>query len=96
MELYGLGDDVPKYLDLKRVTMSERDEMIPRIPPHLVPILNDGSGNHFCLDSKGIAGADCPVVFWDHDSRDDQEPEVIAGGFVQWLNTELDTLEAVK
>jgi len=44
IELYGLGKDVPNYLNLVHVTQSERDEMLPPLPPYLPPIMNAGVG----------------------------------------------------
>jgi len=50
LELYGLGEDVPTYLGLVKVTLSERTHMRSRLPNRLVPLMNDGAGNHYCLD----------------------------------------------
>ncbi|MCY3772043.1 MAG: SMI1/KNR4 family protein [Gemmatimonadetes bacterium] len=91
-ELYGLGSDVPEYLDLLRMTLSEREEMRPRVPFHLVPIMNDGYGNHYCLDTNKVKGDECPVVFWDHDLPENQDPKFVSNGFVMWLNKLLDDL----
>lgn len=35
-ELFGLGDDVPPYLDLVKLTQSERTEAMPPIPSTLM------------------------------------------------------------
>src|SRR5882757_10057180 len=51
VEVFGLGSDVPQFLDLVRVTESERTEMHPRLAPHLLPVMNDGGGNLYCLDT---------------------------------------------
>jgi cell wall assembly regulator SMI1 len=50
LELYGLGGDVPAYLDLVDVTLGERTQVRPRLPSRLIPLTNDGAGNHYCLD----------------------------------------------
>jgi cell wall assembly regulator SMI1 len=91
LELYRLGEDVPTYLDLVKVTLSERAQMRPRLPSRLVPLTNDGAGNHYCPDvgSRGQGG--CPVVFWDHDSRGSQDPEHVAPTLEAWLLEELNT-----
>lgn len=44
LELFGCGKDVPPYLDLVRLTISERMEARPALPHYLVPIANDGMG----------------------------------------------------
>lgn len=84
-EVYGLGTDVVWHRDLVRVTLSERTEMRPRVPPYLVPILNDGGGNHYCLDTRPGADGECPVLLWDHELGEDQEPYVEARNFSLWL-----------
>jgi cell wall assembly regulator SMI1 len=92
MELYGLGEDVPTYLDLVRVTLSERSEMRPRLPSRLIPLMNDGAGNHYCLDVESLEQGECPVVFWDHNISESQDPEYVARNLEGWLSEELDTL----
>lgn len=84
-ELIGLGKGVPLDLDLIKVTQDERSRYRPHIPPYLVPLLNDGYGNHFCLDTRHITGNDCPVVFWNHELDESQEPELEAGTYEEWL-----------
>ena len=89
LELYGLGG--PPYLDLVRVTQSERSEMEPALRAHLLPVMNDGGGNLFCLDTR--VGTEPPIVFWDHLGGVDQVPGVEATNFSSWLWTQLDELE---
>ncbi len=91
-ELYGLGSNVPVYLDLVQMTLSERNEMRPRVPFHLVPIMNDGYGNHYCLDTRNVKDNDCPVVFWDHELSENQDPKFVSKGFVEWLISLFDGL----
>lgn len=84
-ELYGLGPDVPSYLELIRHTNAERNEMRPSLLPHLVPLMNDGSGNHYCLDTRMMCNLECPVVLWDHELGEDQHPEFVCETFDIWL-----------
>ena len=91
LELYGLGEDVPTYLDLVKVTLSERTEMRPRLPRRLLPLLNDGGGNHYCLDVGLREQEECPVVFWDHNLGEYQDPEYVARNLEAWLSEELNT-----
>lgn len=51
--IYGLGADVPPSLDLVRVNVSERTEMRPRLPAHLVALCNNGAGDHYSPDTRG-------------------------------------------
>jgi SMI1-KNR4 cell-wall len=83
IELFGLGGDVPPYLSLTAMARSERVEMSPALPTHLVPLLNDGGGNLYCLDSR-VQG-EPPVVFWDHTAGEQQEPARVASDFTTWL-----------
>lgn len=83
IELFGLGADVPPYLSLTGMTLSEREEMRPALPGHLIPLMNDGGGNLYCLDSR-IEG-EPPVVFWDHTTGETQEPAQVASDFIAWL-----------
>ncbi|KON78494.1 SMI1/KNR4 family protein [Leptospira kirschneri] len=69
LELYGLGSDVPPYLDLISVTESERVEMNPKLPKYLIPVMNDGSGNLYCIDTRFVEPF---LVFWDHEIGKDQ------------------------
>jgi len=52
LEIFGLGDSVPTHLDLIALTTSERLEMHPHLPSHLLPLANSGTGDLFCLDTR--------------------------------------------
>lgn len=67
IQLCGLGEGVPDYLNLVYVTESERADAEPQLPSYLVPLMNDGAGNHYCLDTRRYREGECPVVFWDHE-----------------------------
>ena len=85
--LYGLGRDTPPPYELLKNTFSERYAAQPLIPHYLVPVMNDGAGNNYCLDTSRFDGDECPVVFWDHEHEDglDQAPEQVSQSFDQWL-----------
>lgn len=93
-ELYGLGADVPSHLHLVRITLEERREFHPLTPPHLVPVLNNGGGDLYCLDTSRLVDGECPVVFWDHDLGEDQIPDEDAPGFLPWLADGLDLVQS--
>ncbi len=84
-EIYGLGTDVPKHVHLVDITLSERAEMHPRLRRNLIPVMNDGGGNLYCIDMTSGTDEDPPVVFWDHDLDADQEPERVSPSFEEWL-----------
>lgn len=49
LSINGLGEDCPDVLGLLRTTQWERNESALPLPPHLVPLSNDGAGNLYCL-----------------------------------------------
>ena len=67
------------------ITKSERSEVEPRMPVPLVPFNPDGMGNHWCLNTTLIHDGECPVVFWDHDGSEDQQPRQTHSSFLDWL-----------
>src|SRR5262245_39483618 len=87
-QVYGIGAGVPEHLNIVSNTIGEREEFEPHMPHHLIPVMNDGSGNHYCLDSS-CANADdeMPIVFWDHESPagESQMPKAVAPTFEHWL-----------
>ena len=85
--LFGVGRTVDPADELVNTTLAERHELEPHIPNHLVPIMNDGAGNHYCLDTASYHGDECPVVFWDHEHWDgpDQTPQQVSPSFDRWL-----------
>ena len=85
--IYGVGPSCDRADSLVTNVFSERTECEPNIPHHLVPVMNDGAGNHFCLDTSRFRGDECPVVFWDHEHEDgpDQIPETVSPSFDHWL-----------
>lgn len=88
IELFGLGEGVPRYLHLERVTISERNDMRPWLPKFLIPIMNDGGGNLYCIDTS-ISSPEPPVVLWCHDKPGTQRPIQVANNFVDWLEATL-------
>jgi cell wall assembly regulator SMI1 len=95
-ELYGLGGGMPTHLELLRNALAERNEMQPVLPHSLIPVLNDGAGNHYCLDTERMNNDECPVVFWDHERTEAQMPEIVAPTFAQWLIALLDRLRTAS
>jgi cell wall assembly regulator SMI1 len=89
-EFYGIGADVPPHLQLSTNTIAERTAMQPPMPHSLIPVLNDGAGNHYCLATNQISDGECPVVFWDHDNGPDQETTKEGRSFGEWLIKFLD------
>lgn len=95
--LYGIGESTPTHVELVRTTKWERELAEPSIPHSLVPIMNDGSGNNYCLDTSKLVNGECPVVFWDHEHEhgDKQTPEIVAPDFATWIVHEIDEWESL-
>jgi hypothetical protein len=66
-EIWGLGDDLPIYRDLTRMTISEREEVNPGLPHYLLPFQNDGAGNLYCALIQDENLIDPIMVIWDHE-----------------------------
>lgn len=82
-ELIGFGAGVPAHLDVIQVVTWERELAYPPMSAALLPLENNGGGDHYCLD---LAAQGNPVVFWSHDDPDgpDQAPDVVAPTFGAW------------
>jgi hypothetical protein len=52
----------------------------------------DGAGNHYCLDTGSTDIGLCPVVFWDHERRDNQVPDLVSESFTKFLDEQLRSL----
>ena len=87
-ELFGLGAGVPRYLELVSMTHSEREEMGLHLRHSLLPIMNDGGGNLYCVDTA--AGDEPPIVFWDHEGSEDQVVDVDGSSFADWFKERVD------
>jgi len=96
MELYGVGSGVPTHWELCLNVEGERTMFMPFMPTFLIPVMADGAGNHYCLDTSRLEDGRCPVVFWDHeDPRGNRQiPQVVAASFVEWLWNHLNELES--
>jgi hypothetical protein len=55
------------------------------LPHPLVPFAVDGDGNSYCLDTARLVDAECPVVLWKVDTRQDHAPSIIHPTFLDWL-----------
>lgn len=86
LEVYGLGSDIPDYLQVVRMTLLERSETGSPIPDTYVCVMNDGAGNLLCFDAAGSTFIKAsPIVFWDHEKGSSQALEIVAPSFEEWL-----------
>ncbi|HVV75604.1 MAG TPA: SMI1/KNR4 family protein [Mycobacteriales bacterium] len=77
-EIFGLGEDAPPYLDVVGMTLAERRDQQPSLPNNLVPVMNDGGGNLYCLDCASPGGS---IVLWGHVG----EMREVCVSFSRWL-----------
>jgi len=89
VEIYGIGTDVPKHLNLVEITLSERSEMRPALRHEFIPVMNDGRGNLYCLDTAYRIDIEVPIVLWDHEQGSGQRPTKISKSFAEWLDAKL-------
>lgn len=91
-EIFGLGAGVPTYLNLVHMVKVEREASSGLLDSSLLPIMNNGGGDLFCLDlTTTDEDGDCRVRLWDHETRtiEAEAPELgVADGFCDWLGNE--------
>jgi hypothetical protein len=60
----------------------ERTEAEPPLPHRLLPLENNGAGDHYCID---LSDPRDPVV-WSHEAAGGvgHRPDVVAPTFVEW------------
>jgi hypothetical protein len=93
-EMFGLGAHLPLYLNLVNMTQSERTESGCPLPIELVPLLNDGGGNLYCIGvSKETAGR---IFYWDHTGGPKQELEEYASTLPAWILGLLEKLDGER
>ena len=74
--------------------LEERTEAVPRLPAHLLAFSDSGGGDLLCFDTTRSEGGEYPVVWWNHELDEDQEPENAAPSFLDWLEQELKEMVA--
>lgn len=84
-EIFGIGDDVPEFLELVAITVQERTTYGPNLPSGFVPVLNDGGMSLYCLDTSAGDGQHCPVVAWDLEAPTNGS-EIVSESFSSWIS----------
>ncbi len=88
-EFYGI-EGPPDHLELVKMTRLARKDL--ELPSFLLPFLDDGAGSLMCLDTR--QSPEPPVVFWDHESGEDQDLDEESNSFAEWVLEELEDLSA--
>jgi hypothetical protein len=84
-EIYGLGSDLPQYLNVEFMTLTERRDA-DGFPSNGIVIFNDGGGNLHFLESNRDADR-YPVKVWYQE--DPSDIETVSEGFPAWLLSRL-------
>lgn len=80
-QVYGLGADVPQHVSLLR--NADWEWRHGGLYPRLLPIMPDGTGNHYCLE---LRVAESAVYFYDHE---DSSVDRYADDFDSFLEAKL-------
>lgn len=83
-ELYGLGRGLSRGYNLIENTEWERHESGNPIPAHLIPLLNDGFGNLYCINIRTEK-----IVFWDHEKPPGHQRGTVVAESLHRFLTEL-------
>jgi cell wall assembly regulator SMI1 len=84
-DVYGVYVGSTPGLQVVWNTETERHEVEPEMPYYLIPFSPDGWGNHYCMDTSRLVDGECPVVFWNHELDEDQQPPQTHTTFLDWL-----------
>lgn len=65
----GLGKRIPALANMPKVARLERTgwRELAGTEQRLVPVVPDGRGGHYCLDTAHMSRGECPVVLVDHE-----------------------------
>jgi hypothetical protein len=84
----------PYSRNIVETNLKERTEAGPRLPAPLIAFSDNGGGDLLCFDTTRPDGDECPVVSWDHELDEDQEPQDAAPSFLDWIERELKEMAA--
>lgn len=89
-ETFWVGDDSLGYRNIIEANRSEREDADPALPPFLITFRNNGMGDQLCFDTRSkSATGEYPVVLWDHESPADEDLDIVADDFAEWLYDEV-------
>lgn len=90
-DIYGVKPTPSPLQNIVGITMVERYECFPPVPDHLIPFSDNGGGDSYCFDTSRLRNGECPVVFWDHEGDQDQQPEPCAATFLDRLEEAIES-----
>jgi hypothetical protein len=89
LDIYTARTPEPGLRNIVGINVDERTEARPRLPAQLIAFSDNGGGDLLCFDTTRHSGDECPVVWWDHEQDEQQEPQPAAPNFLDWLEGEL-------
>src|SRR5262245_1189436 len=89
LDVYTVKTVEPPHRGLITINLDERRDARPRLPSHLIAFSDSGGGDFCCFDTSALRDGECPIVWWDHESDEDQDPELAAPSFLDWIDSEL-------
>jgi len=88
-DIYSVVTPQDEMINIIDITRSEQNEAHPKMPLHLIPFSDNGGGDSYCFDTSNYENKECSIVFWDHESDENQLPENVAKDFLEWLEKEI-------
>jgi hypothetical protein len=94
LEIYTARTPEPSGRNIVTINIDARTELFPRVPVSLIAFSDSGGGDLLCFDTKRREADECPVVWWDHEQDEHQEPADAAPSFLAWIETQLREIAA--
>jgi hypothetical protein len=89
LDIYSVRSVEPPSVNIVGINLDARRDGYPLLPPHLIAFSDSGGGDLCCFDTSALAHGECPIVWWDHEGTEAQQPEVAGPSFLDWLEAEL-------
>jgi len=89
LDIYTVRPTDPEQRNIVGINVDERTNAWPPLPVHLIAFSDSGGGDLLCFDTSALRDRECPVVWWDHELDDTQQPMQAASSFLEWIEAEL-------
>jgi hypothetical protein len=67
----------PPSVNIVGINLDARRHGYPLLPPHLIAFSDSRGGDLCCFDTSALAHGECPIVWWDHEGTEAQQPHWI-------------------
>jgi SMI1-KNR4 cell-wall len=89
VDIYSVRPPDPSEANIVGINLDARHQLYPRLPAQLIAFTDNGGGDVLCFDTSVLHDGETPVVWWDHEGDEAQQPELAASSFLDWLEREL-------